>query len=157
MRRVYLDNSATTRVDDEVVAAMLPYLTDDYGNASSTHQWGQRARHAIEDARRRVAAVLNATPGEIIFLSGGTESDNLAIKGIAEAHAEKGRHIITSRFEHSAVMNSCAELESRGWRVTYLPVYADGVVRIEDLREALTPETVLVSVMHANNEIGTIQ
>ncbi|MFN6204590.1 MAG: cysteine desulfurase family protein [Acidobacteriota bacterium] len=157
MRRVYLDNSATTRVDDEVVAAMLPYLTDDYGNASSTHQWGQRARHAIEDARRRVAAVLNATPGEIIFLSGGTESDNLAIKGIAEAHAEKGRHIITSRFEHSAVMNSCAELESRGWRVTYRPVYADGVVRIADLREALTPETVLVSVMHANNEIGTIQ
>lgn len=157
MRRVYLDNSATTRVDDEVIGAMLPYLTEDYGNASSTHQWGQRARQAIEDSRRRVALALHATPGEIIFLSGGTESDNLAIKGVAEACAEKGRHLITSRFEHSAVMNSCADLESRGWRVTYLPVYGDGVVRVEDLRAALTDETVLVSIMHANNEIGTIQ
>ena len=157
MRRVYLDNSATTRVDGEVVAAMLPYLTDNFGNASSTHFWGQQARQAIEDARRRVAGCLNANPGEIVFVSGGTESDNLAIKGVAEACAEKGRHLITTRFEHSAVVNSCADLESRGWQVTYLPVYSEGIVRIEDLRAALTDNTVLVSVMHANNEIGTIQ
>jgi cysteine desulfurase len=157
MRRVYLDNSATTRVDGEVVAAMLPYLTDNFGNASSTHFWGQQARQAIEDARRRVAGCLNANPGEIVFVSGGTESDNLAIKGVAEAYAEKGRHLITTRFEHSAVVNSCADLESRGWQVTYLPVYSEGIVRIEDLRAALTDNTVLVSVMHANNEIGTIQ
>ncbi|NDD64265.1 MAG: cysteine desulfurase [Acidobacteria bacterium] len=157
MRRVYLDNSATTRVDSEVIAAMLPYLGENFGNASSTHYWGQQARQAIEDARRRVAASLNATPGEIIFVSGGTESDNLAIKGVAEAHAAKGRHLITSRFEHSAVLNSCADLESRGWQVTYLPVYGEGVVRVDDLRAALTDATVLVTIMHANNEIGTIQ
>lgn len=157
MKRVYLDNSATTRVDEAVVADMLPYLTGDYGNASSSHQWGQQARQAIEDSRRRVAQALNAAPGEIIFVSGGTESDNLAIKGIAEAHSGKGRHLITSQFEHSAVMNSCGYLESCGWKVTYLPVHGEGVVRIEDVRAALTDETVLVSVMHANNEIGTIQ
>lgn len=157
MKRVYLDNSATTRVDEAVVADMLPYLTGEYGNPSSTHQWGQQARQAIEDSRRRVARALNATPGEIVFVSGGTESDNLAIKGIAEAHSGKGRHLITSQFEHSAVMNSCAYLESAGWKVTYLPVHHDGVVRVEDLQAALTDETVLVSIMHANNEIGTIQ
>lgn len=157
MRRVYLDNSATTRVDDEVVAAMLPHLTDNFGNASSTHYWGQQARQAIEDARRSAAQCLNASPNEIIFVSGGTESDNLAIKGIAEAHTAKGRHLITTRFEHSAVLNSCADLESRGWKVTYLPVHSEGIVRIEELRAALTDETVLVTVMHANNEIGTIQ
>jgi cysteine desulfurase len=157
MKRVYLDNSATTRADEAVVAAMLPYLTEEYGNASSTHQWGQQARQAIEDSRRRAARALNATPGEIVFVSGGTESDNLAIKGIAEAHSGKGRHLITSQFEHSAVMNSCAYLESCGWRVTYLPVYREGLVRPADVAAALTDETVLVSVMHANNEIGTIQ
>lgn len=157
MRRVYIDNSATTRVDSEVVAAMLPYLTDNFGNASSTHHWGQQARQAIEEARRSVAQSLNASPGEIIFVSGGTESDNLAIKGTAEAHSGKGRHLITTRFEHSAVLNSFADLESRGWHVTYLPVHREGIVRIEELRAALTDETVLISVMHANNEIGTIQ
>ena len=157
MQRVYLDNSATTRVNNDVVAAMLPYLTEDYGNASSTHQWGQRSRQAIEDSRRQVAKALNASPGEIIFVSGGTESDNLAIRGIAEAHAGRGRHLITSQFEHSAVVNTCNYLESQGWQVTWLPVYRDGVVRVEDLRAALTDQTVLVSIMHANNELGTIQ
>lgn len=157
MRRVYLDNSATTRVDDEVVGAMLPWFTENFGNASSTHRWGQEARQAIEESRRRVAASLNAAPSEIVFLSGGTEADNLAIKGIAEVQAGKGRHLITSQFEHSAVLNSCAWLESKGWRVTYLPVYREGIVRVDDLRAALTDETVLVSIMHANNEIGTIQ
>ncbi len=161
MKRIYLDNSATTRVDDEVTQAMLPHFTESYGNASSTHQWGQQARQAIEDARRQVALLLNADKTEIIFLSGGTESDNLAIKGVAEACVgrgdEKGRHIITTQIEHPAVLAACGRLEKDGWRVTYLPVYREGVVRIEDLRQALTDQTALISVMHANNEIGTIQ
>ncbi|HYE71897.1 MAG TPA: cysteine desulfurase family protein, partial [Blastocatellia bacterium] len=156
-RKVYLDNSATTRVDDEVVQAMLPYFTEVYGNASSIHQWGQRAKQAIEEARAQVAELINAHPTEITFLSGGTESDNLAIKGIAQAHAARGRHIITSQIEHSAVLATCAQLEKEGWRVTYLPVYSEGIVRIEDVRQALTDETTLVSVMHANNELGTLQ
>jgi cysteine desulfurase len=157
MKRIYLDNSASTRVDDEVLQAMLPYFTESYGNASSTHQWGQQARQAIEDARGQVAALINADKTEITFLSGGTESDNLAIKGVAEAHQEHGRHIITSQIEHPAVLAACASLEKRGWSVTYLPVYREGIVRIEDVRKALTDETVLITVMHANNEIGTIQ
>jgi cysteine desulfurase len=161
VKRVYLDNSASTRVDDEVVRAMMPYFTEYYGNASSTHQYGQLAKQAIEDAREQVALLLNADKTEITFLSGGTESDNLAIKGVAEAYGEKGkdkgRHIITSQIEHPAVLASCARLEKDGWRVTYLPVYREGVVRIEDVRQALTGETVLVTIMHANNEIGSIQ
>jgi cysteine desulfurase len=156
-KRIYLDNSATTRVDDEVVQAMLPCFTEVYGNASSTHQWGQRARQAIEEARQQVAALLNADKTEITFLSGGTEADNLAIKGIAEAHAEKGRHIITSQIEHPAVLTTCGHLEKQGWRVSYLPVYREGIVRVEDVRAALTDETTLITVMHVNNEIGTIQ
>ncbi len=157
MRRIYLDNSASTRVDDEVVDAMLPFLRTDYGNASSTHQWGQIARQAIEEARAQVALLINAQAAEITFLSGGTESDNLAIKGIAEAHAERGRHIITSSIEHPAVLAACAHLEKTGWTITYLPVYSEGIVRIEDIRKALADETVLITVMHANNEIGTLQ
>ncbi|MGH9836090.1 MAG: cysteine desulfurase NifS [Blastocatellia bacterium] len=156
-KRIYLDNSATTRVDDQVAQAMLPYFTEIYGNASSTHQWGQQARQAIEDARQQVALLLNADKTEITFLSGGTEADNLAIKGIAEAHKEKGRHIITSQIEHPAALASCAHLEKQGWRVTYLPVYREGIVRMEDVRAALTDDTVLITVMHANNEIGAIQ
>ncbi|HWQ34410.1 MAG TPA: cysteine desulfurase NifS [Blastocatellia bacterium] len=156
-KRIYLDNSATTRVDDEVVRAMLPFFTEVYGNASSTHQWGQRARQAIEEARQQVAQLLNADKTEITFLSGGTEADNLAIKGIAEAHVEKGRHIITSQIEHPAVLTTCGHLEKQGWRVSYLPVYREGIVRVEDVRAALTDETTLITVMHVNNEIGTIQ
>ena len=155
--KIYLDNSATTRVDDQVVQAMLPFFTEIYGNASSTHQWGQRAKQAVEEARHQVAQLINATANEIVFLGGGTEADNLAVKGIAEAHTKKGKHIITTQFEHSAVLNSCKYLESLGWSVTYLPVYHDGLVRIEDVQAALTDETVLISVMHVNNEIGTIQ
>jgi cysteine desulfurase len=156
-KRIYLDNSATTRVDEEVAQAMLPYFTEIYGNASSTHQWGQQARQAIEDARQQVALLLNADKTEITFLSGGTEADNLAIKGIAGAHKDKGRHIITSQIEHPAVLSACAHLEKAGWRVTYLPVYREGIVRIEDAREAITDQTVLITIMHANNEIGAIQ
>jgi cysteine desulfurase len=157
LRKIYLDNSATTRVDDEVVRAMLPYFGEAFGNASSTHQWGQRARQAVEDARRQVASLLNAAPPEITFLSGGTEADNLAIKGIAEAQRAKGRHIITSQIEHPAVLATCAHLEREGWHVTYLPVYREGVVRIADVRSAIRDETVLITVMHANNELGTLQ
>ncbi|MDX2042934.1 MAG: cysteine desulfurase NifS [Acidobacteriota bacterium] len=159
-KKIYLDNSASTRVDDEVVNAMLPFFTEEFGNASSTHQFGQQAKQAIETARGQVAALLNASPTEITFLSGGTESDNLAIKGIAEAHGEKAlgkSHIITSQIEHPAVLASCAHLEQQGFKVTYLPVYGEGVVRIEDVRAALTDETILITVMHANNELGTIQ
>src|SRR5215475_10077717 len=157
VKRVYLDNSASTRVDEEVARAMLPYFTEVYGNASSTHQYGQQAKQAIEDAREQVALLINADKTEITFLSGGTESDNLAVKGVAEAHREKGRHIITSQIEHPAVLAACSSLEKQGWRVTYLPVYREGVVRVEDARQALTDETTLITIMHANNEIGTIQ
>lgn len=156
-RRVYLDHSATTPVDRRVAEAMLPYLTEKFGNASSVHFFGQEARAAVDRARREVAALINARPNEIIFLSGGTESDNLAIRGIAESAAPHGRHIITSAIEHSAVRGVCDDLERRGWSVTRLPVYETGIVRVEDVRAALRPDTVLVTVMLANNEIGTIQ
>ena len=156
-RKIYLDNSATTRVDPEVVQMMLPYFTEMFGNASSTHQWGQRAKQAMEEARHQVAQLINATATEIVFTSGGTEADNLAVKGIAEAHAAKGKHLITSQFEHPAILNSCKHLESLGWNVTYLPVYREGIVRLADIEAALTDETVLISVMQVNNELGTIQ
>ncbi|HZH32054.1 MAG TPA: cysteine desulfurase family protein [Pyrinomonadaceae bacterium] len=157
MRRVYLDNSATTPVDRRVVEAMLPYLTEKFGNASSVHFYGQEARVALDRARREVAALINARPNELVFLSGGTEANNLAIRGIAESNVEHGRHIITSQIEHSAVRGVCDALEKRGWEVTRLPVYADGIVRVADVRAALRPDTVLITVMLANNEIGTIQ
>ncbi|HEV2802734.1 MAG TPA: cysteine desulfurase family protein [Pyrinomonadaceae bacterium] len=157
MRRVYLDNSATTPIDPRVVEAMLPYLTEKFGNASSVHFYGQEARVALDGARREVAALINARPNELVFLSGGTEANNLAIRGIAEAATEHGRHIITSQIEHSAVRGVCDALERRGWEVTRLPVYDNGIVRPEDVRAALRPDTVLITVMLANNEIGTVQ
>lgn len=157
IKQIYLDNSATTRVDDEVVQAMLPYFTEAFGNASSTHRWGQQAKQAIETARQQVAQLINAQPSEITFLSGGTEADNLAIKGIAAAHAAAGKHIITSQIEHPAVLASCAELEKQGWSVTRLPVYQEGIVRLSDVKAALRDDTVLVTLMHSNNEIGTLQ
>ena len=157
MRRVYLDNSATTPVDPRVVEAMLPYLTEKFGNASSVHFYGQEARGAIDRARREVAALISARPNEVVFLSGGTEANNLALRGTLEANAEHGRHLITSQIEHSSVRGLCDALEQRGWEVTRLPVYEDGVVRPEDVRAAIRPDTVLVSVMLANNEIGTVQ
>ncbi|HEX8633868.1 MAG TPA: cysteine desulfurase family protein [Pyrinomonadaceae bacterium] len=157
MRRVYLDNSATTPVDPRVVEAMLPYLTEKFGNASSVHFYGQEARVALDGARREVAALINARPNELVFLSGGTEANNLAIRGIADAALEHGRHIITSQIEHSAVRGVCDTLEKRGWEVTRLPVYDNGIVRLADVRAALRPDTVLITVMLANNEIGTIQ
>src|SRR5882724_2731982 len=157
MRKVYLDHSATTPVDPRVVAAMLPYLTEKFGNASSVHGFGQEARAAADRARRQVAAMIGARANEIIFTSGGTEANNLAIRGVCELAEAHGRHIITSSIEHPSVRGAIESLEKRGWLVTRLPVYDDGIVRIEDVHAALRPDTVLISVMMANNEIGTIQ
>ena len=156
-RRVYLDNSATTPIDREVFEAMLPFLTEKFGNASSIHFFGQEARAAIDRARHQVAALVNARPNEIVFTSGGTEANNLAVRGLAEANSHHGRHIITSEIEHSAVREVCLDLEKRGFEVTYLPVYENGIVRLEDVRAALRDDTILVTVMTANNEIGTVQ
>jgi cysteine desulfurase len=156
-RRVYLDHSATTPVDGRVLEAMMPYLTDRFGNASSVHFFGQEARAAVDRARREVAELIGARANEIVFLSGGTEANNLAIRGLCEAEEQQGRHIITSQIEHSSVRGICEALERRGWEVTRLPVYEDGIVRVEDVRAAVRPDTVLISLMLANNEIGTIQ
>jgi cysteine desulfurase len=156
-RRVYLDNSATTPVDPNVVEAMLPYLTEKFGNASSIHFFGQEARAAVDRARHQTAELLNARPNEIVFTSGGTEANNLAVRGLVEANVKYGRHIITSGIEHSSVREVCVDLEKRGFEVTYLPVYEDGVVKIEDVKDALREDTVLITVMTANNEIGTLQ
>jgi cysteine desulfurase len=156
-RRVYLDNSATTPVDQRVLEAMLPFLKEDFGNASSIHHFGQRARAAVDKARHQVAALLNSRPNEVIFTSGGTEANNLAIRGLAEARNGQKGHIVTSAIEHPAVKNVCEDLEKRGWEVTWLPVYEDGLVRIKDVSDAIRDDTFLVSVMTANNEIGTIQ
>ncbi len=156
MRRVYLDHSATTPIDTRVLEAMLPYLTEKFGNASSVHMFGQEARAAVDKARRQIASSIGARDNEIIFTSGGTEGNNLAIRGICEA-ASSGKHIITSAIEHPSVRGAIEELETRGWQVTRLPVYEDGIVRLEDVRAAIRPDTILISVMMANNEIGTIQ
>src|SRR6185369_886679 len=156
-RRIYLDNAATTPVDPRVVEAMMPYLTDKFGNASSIHFFGQEAKGAVDKARHQVAGLINARPNEIVFTSGGTESNNLAIRGLLEANDKHGKHIITSEIEHSAVKEVCADLEKRGYEVTYLPVYENGIVKIEDVRNAVRDDTILISVMMANNEIGTIQ
>src|SRR5918998_1712392 len=157
MRRVYLDHSATTPVDPRVVEAMLPFLTAKFGNPSSVHFYGQEARAAVDRARREVAELVGARPNEVVFTSGGTEANNLAIRGLCEQHAEHGRHVITTAIEHSSVRGICDSLGRRYWEVTRLPVYSDGVVRLEDVRAALRPDTVLVTVMLANNEVGTVQ
>jgi len=156
-RRIYMDHSATTPVREEVVEAMLPFFGREYGNASSIHTFGQRAHKALEEARHTVASLLGASPEEIVFTSGGTESNNLAIKGVAAALAERGRHIVTSSIEHHAVLNVCAALEADGLRVTRLLVDSRGLVDPDELRRALRPDTVLVSIMMANNEVGTIE
>jgi cysteine desulfurase len=156
-RRIYLDNSATTPVDEKVFETMLPFLREKYGNASSIHFFGQEARAAVDRARHQTAALINARPAEIVFTSGGTEANNLAIRGLVEANEKYGRHIITSAIEHSAVKEVCADLEKRGYEITYLPVYEDGIVRIEDVKNSVREDTILISVMTANNEIGTIQ
>ena len=159
MNRLYLDHNATTPVDPAVLNAMLPYFSGDFGNASSIHTFGQRARAAVETAREQVATLLNARPQEIIFTSGGTESDNHAIFGIVQAllSAQAAVHIITSSIEHEAVLNTCQALEKQGVTVAYLPVSRDGLIDLNDLRKAIRTGTVLITVMHANNELGTVQ
>ena len=152
-----MDHAATTAVDKEVIKAMLPYFDNQFGNASSLHQFGQEAKEALEQSRETVAKLINAEPREIIFTSGGTESDNWAIKKIAFTNEDKGSHIITSRIEHHAVLESCEFLEKNGFKVTYLPVDKYGLVNPEDVKNAITKNTILVSIMHANNEIGTIE
>ena len=157
MRRVYLDHNATTPVDREVLAAMLPYFADAFGNASSIHSFGQQTRAAVERARESVAALIGARPAEIVFTSGGTESDNHAIFGVVAAAAGEKKHVVTTAIEHHAVLNACQALEQRGVAVTYVPAGREARVDPEDVRRALRPETVLITVMHANNELGTVQ
>lgn len=157
MERIYMDNAATTRVTEPVAQAMLPYLTQVFGNASSVHGFGREARKALENARRQVATALGCEPGEIYFTGCGTESDNWAIRGAAYARKQKGNHIITSQIEHHAVLHTCQQLEKEGFRVTYLPVDEWGLVDLKALEEAITPETTLITIMTANNEIGTIE
>ncbi len=157
VRRVYLDHSATTPVDPEVAELMLAYYTTKFGNPSSIHSYGREAKKALEDARLQVANLIGAQPEEIVFTSGGTEADNMAILGAAYANKKKGNHIITSAIEHHAVLDTCLYLEKQGYKLTILPADEYGMVKVEDVEAALTPETILVSVMHANNEVGTIQ
>jgi cysteine desulfurase len=157
MNQIYMDYAATTPTDKRVVEAMLPYFWEIYGNPSSLHAFGQEAGAAVEEARGKIASFLGVLPAEIVFTSSGTESDNFAIKGVAYANRKKGDHIITSAIEHSAVLESCRFLEKEGFRVSYLPVDGQGLVDPADVAGAITDRTVLISVMHANNEIGTIQ
>lgn len=157
MKQVYMDHSATTATDPAVTQAMLPYFSEKYGNPSSLYTIGRQARRAIEEARQLVADLIGAKKEEIIFTGSGTESDNLAIKGYALKNRAKGDHIITSSIEHHAVLNTCKYLEKNGFKVTYLPVSKDGIVNPDDVEKAITPQTILITIMHANNEIGTIQ
>lgn len=156
MKRVYLDNAATTRLIPEVLNEMLPYMTDIYGNPSSPHYFGQQSAMAVDRARQQVASAINADPSEIIFMSGGSEADNTAIRGIAERYSKKGRHIITTAVEHHAVLHTCQLLEKQGYEVTYLPVDEYGMVTAEQVRDAMRDDTILVTIMFANNEVGTI-
>ena len=153
----YMDHSATSPVNPEVLEEMLPYFNQSFGNASTLYALGREARTAMENARKQVASLIGAQPEEIYFTSGGTESDNMAIKGVVSKLKNKGNHIITSSIEHPAVLETCKYLEKEGYKVTYLPVYEDGIVKVSDVEEAITSETILITVMHANNEIGTIQ
>jgi len=157
MKQVYLDNAATTRVAPEVLKAMKPYFTDKYGNASSSHSKGKQAKQALEKARTTIADSIGAKPNEIVFTSGGTEANNFAIKSVAFNNKNKGNHIITTRIEHDSVLNTCKWLETKGFKVTYLGVDKKGFVNPKDLEKAITKKTILASIIHGNNEIGTIQ
>ncbi|GAB4316090.1 MAG: cysteine desulfurase NifS [Methanobacteriaceae archaeon] len=154
---IYMDHSATSPVDKEVLAAMEPFFMEEYGNASTLYSLGRQAKKSLESARASIASLIGASPDEIIFTSGGTESDNIAIKGSAYLLKDKGNHIITSDIEHPAVYETCRYLEKQGFRVTYLPAGEEGIVNVSDLEDAITDETIIITIMHANNEIGTIQ
>ena len=157
MKNIYLDNSATTRLDEDVLSCMLPYLKEEYGNASAVYKLGRKARSAIEEAREKIAKELNCDASEIYFTSGGTESDNTALRGIAHRYSEKGKHIITSKIEHPAILETCKDLEKEGFIVSYIGVDENGIIDLEELEKAITKDTILISVMFANNEIGTIE
>lgn len=157
MKSIYLDNAATTKLDDEVLQEMMPYLRENYGNASSIYKLGRESRKAVEDAREKIAKILNCKPTEIYFTAGGSESDNTAIKGIAKANKEKGNHIITSKIEHPAVLETCKQLEKEGFEITYVSVDENGIVNLDELKKSIKPTTILITIMFANNEIGTIQ
>lgn len=157
MKRVYLDHSATTPVRREVAEQVVQFMIMKYGNPSSVHSFGREAKMALDQAREQVAWAINAAPQSIVFTSGGTEADNLAVTGVAQAYQDKGRHIITSSIEHHAVLDSCQRLEKEGFQVTYLPVDNKGFVSLEDVKNAINDGTILISIMHANNEMGTIQ
>jgi len=157
MKRIYFDHSATTAVDEEVAKLMFEYMTEKFGNPSSIHSFGREVRKAVDEARENVAALIGANANEIFFTSGGTEADNLALKGVAYANRKKGNHIITTSIEHHAILHTCQYLEKQGFTVTYLPVDENAQVRIEDVKNAITDKTILISIMFANNEVGTIQ
>lgn len=157
MKKIYLDNSATTRLDDDVLAKMMPYLQEEYGNASSIYSLGRSARKALEEARGVVASLINCNPNEIYWTSGGSESDNTAIKGIMRANKDKGRHLIVSKIEHPAILESAKALVKEGFEVSYVGVLPDGTVDLDELKSLIREDTVLISVMFANNEIGTIE
>lgn len=157
MKRIYFDHSATTPVDKTVAEIVFEHMTEKFGNASSIHSFGREARKAVDEARDKVAALINAEPNEIFFTSGGTEGDNLALKGVAYGNRKKGNHIITTAIEHHAILHTCEYLEKQGFTITYLPVDEFGMVRVEDVVKAITDKTILISVMYANNEVGTIQ
>src|SRR5580693_6319058 len=155
---IYMDNHATSPLDPRVLEAMMPFFTSKFGNAASrNHSFGWEAEQAVEIAREQIAKLIGATAREIVFTSGATESNNLAIKGIAEMYRERGNHIITQVTEHKAILDTCKHLEKYGYRITYLPVKANGLIDLEDLRKAIDDKTILVSIMFANNEIGVIQ
>ena len=156
-QRIYLDNAATTLVDERVVLSMLPYHSEEDGNASSLHSYGTHAKEILDRSRRKLASFVGADPEEIVFTSGGTESNNLALKGIAFANRSKGNHIIVSSIEHDCILNACKWLETQGFYITYLPVDNSGRVNTAELKKFINPKTILVSVMHANNEIGTLE
>ena len=157
MKRIYLDHSATTRVDTRVLESMLPYFNEMFGNASSLHSFGQEAADALSFSREQVAATIGAEPQEIIFTSGGTESDNMAIKGASYISSSRGKHIISSVIEHPAVLHTCRQLEKEGFEVTYVPVDNEGILDMQFLEDSIREDTILISIMHANNEIGTVQ
>lgn len=155
--RVYLDNNATTKMDPKVLEAMMPFLTEEYGNAFSMHLFGKETGIAVSEARENIATLLKVKPEEIIFTASGTESDNIAVRGVAKAYKNRGNHIITSSIEHPAIKNTFKDLEQDGYKVTFIPVDSNGVIDVKALEEAITPETILISMMHANNEVGTIE
>ncbi len=157
MNTIYFDNAATTKINREVLNEMMPYLTTEYGNASSLYSIGRKAKKAIENSRKQVAELINCHPGEIYFTAGGSESDNTALKGFAYANKEKGNHIITSKIEHPAILETCKFLEKQGFEISYINVDENGVLNIEELKQEIKSSTILISIMFANNEIGTIQ